>query len=708
MDIGNISEWQKRGVIIGILLMGILAFGLVKPANAAQLEDFLITVKTDNPGTSSSTAFTIPTTGAGYNYNVDCDDDETIDLANQTTDATCVYPAAGTYTIAISGNFPRIFFNYAGDAEKILSVDQWGDEQWTSMAFAFAGARNMIVNTIRPPDLSLVTDMSGMFNEATSVNAGLSAWNTSNVTDMSGMFSGATSFNGDISNWDTSNVTNMFAMFVGTPFNQNISLWNTAQVTNTSYMFERAAAFNQDIGAWNMSQVSDMSRMFDGASAFNQNLGSWNVSNVTNATFFLRNSGILVDNYDQLLTGWSSQTLQPNVVFGAGSTEYCATAAHDVLTQGPNNWTMTDGGPSSTCSSVNPYVEFSTSTASSTDETVANNFPVLLVQGVFNSPTQVVLSIIGGTAVQGVDYSMQVTTTITIPTGTYDGTMATALALPVPTLIPNSIVDGNRTIIFRLSNASVANVNNPLVGDADGNGDVYEIHTYTITDDDGGAGCATNSTDCGGGSSGCSTNSANCGGGGSSGCSTNSANCGGGGSSGCATNSANCGGGTSCDQGSLNACGTAFPVATATQGPLPTVPASTPNPDVGGEVLGERISIIDELILKYDCYTYAEGIRQLQIELQKQGYFPADFVPTTYYGNKTRAAVAKYLNDQAASMSLDELVKFAFKLGQRNNAVKRLQTELKAAGFFPANVPATGYRGQITKAAIAKYKAAHR
>ena len=80
-------------------------------------DDFVITVKTDNPGTSSNTQFTIPTySGETYNYNVDCDNDGLDEATAQTGNYTCSYASAGTYTISIKDNsgagtgFPRIYF----------------------------------------------------------------------------------------------------------------------------------------------------------------------------------------------------------------------------------------------------------------------------------------------------------------------------------------------------------------------------------------------------------------------------------------------------------------------------------------------------------------------------------------------------------------------------------------------------------------------
>ena len=82
--------------------------------------EFIIMVKTDNPGTSSSKQFTIPTKGSGYNYNVDCNNDGTNEAKTRTKNYTCSYASPGTYTIRISDNtgsgtgFPRIFLIMAG------------------------------------------------------------------------------------------------------------------------------------------------------------------------------------------------------------------------------------------------------------------------------------------------------------------------------------------------------------------------------------------------------------------------------------------------------------------------------------------------------------------------------------------------------------------------------------------------------------------
>ena len=68
--------------------------------------------------------------------------------------------------------------------------------------------------------------------------------------------------------FDTSQVTNMSHMFqLASSFNQPIGQWDTNQVTDMSYMFQFASSFNQPIGQWETNQVTNMSCMFAGASS---------------------------------------------------------------------------------------------------------------------------------------------------------------------------------------------------------------------------------------------------------------------------------------------------------------------------------------------------------------------------------------------------------------------------------------------------------
>lgn len=287
------------------------------PTNA-----FVTTWQTDNPGVSGPNEITIPTfTGETYNYTVDWGDGNT--STNQTGNATHTYATPGTYTVTISGIFPRIFFNGSGDRRKLLTIEQWGDNQWTSMDRAFFGCANLNITnpTIDNPDLS-------------------------NVTNMMSTFGGCTVFNGDITNWDVSNVTNMASTFNSArAFNQDISGWNMSNVTRTDQMFTRSENFNQDIGIWDVGNVTDMESMFSGADSFDQNIGSWDVSMVTTMEEMFDGVRLSLNNYDALLIGWNSRPLQPNVLFSGGDSQYCDGEAARTNMIATDGWIISDGGP---------------------------------------------------------------------------------------------------------------------------------------------------------------------------------------------------------------------------------------------------------------------------------------------------------------------------------------------------------------------------
>ncbi len=118
-------------------------------------------------------------------------------------------------------------------------------------------------------DVSSVTDMHGMFEEAWNFNQALNNWNVSNVTDMGAMFCLAKEFNQALNNWDVSNVTNMGSMFQDAKeFNQTLNNWNVSSVKYMGYMFKGTKEFNQALNDWDVSNVTDMYMMFRDAIAF--------------------------------------------------------------------------------------------------------------------------------------------------------------------------------------------------------------------------------------------------------------------------------------------------------------------------------------------------------------------------------------------------------------------------------------------------------
>jgi surface protein len=106
---------------------------------------------------------------------------------------------------------------------------------------------------------------------------------TTLVTDMSYLFENKTTLTPNISSWDTQNVITMKAMFKGaTLYNGNISYWNVSKVTDFSELFASTGGFNQDIGGWNTSNATVMDEMFYQAAVFNRDISDWCVPLITN------------------------------------------------------------------------------------------------------------------------------------------------------------------------------------------------------------------------------------------------------------------------------------------------------------------------------------------------------------------------------------------------------------------------------------------
>ena len=255
--------------------------------------------------TATDQTVTIPVGGSTATYDIDWGDGTT--EIDATGDRVHAYADADTYTVSISGGFDRIYLNsYSGDeaaenAGRLASIEQWGDASWSSMQNAFSGASNMVYLATDVPNLSRVTDMSGMFRDATAFDGNISSWDVSSVINMRDMFRTAAAFNQPISSWDVSSVIDMRNMFrSAADFNQPLSPWDVSSVTNMGGMFRSAADFNQPLSSWDVSSVKDMEFMFYDATAFNGNISSWDVSSVTDMkTMFFG-----ATDFDQPLSSW--------------------------------------------------------------------------------------------------------------------------------------------------------------------------------------------------------------------------------------------------------------------------------------------------------------------------------------------------------------------------------------------------------------------
>jgi surface protein len=355
--------------------------------------DFVTTWKTDNPGISNESTIAVPMVGGPYK--VDWNNDGIFDQSDLYGSVVHEFPKAGEYKIRISGNYDAIRFESESDRLKLVSLDQWGTNQWKSMASAFYLAENLQIAATDTPNFSAVTDMRLMFFGAplanpittswdtssvtsmalmfyaasnarpdtsgwdtsavtsmrgmfaySAANPDTSAWDTSSVTSMADMFYSASNARPDTSGWDTSSVTNVERMFAVSGAAPDTSGWDTSSIINMSFMFSENWTANPDTSGWNTSSVTDMSYMFHQALNANPNMSNWDVTSLLDATGMFMGVKLSTDNYEGLLVGWGSQELQPNVFFDGGQSTYCSDESATARANMVENdlWSISDGG----------------------------------------------------------------------------------------------------------------------------------------------------------------------------------------------------------------------------------------------------------------------------------------------------------------------------------------------------------------------------
>jgi uncharacterized repeat protein (TIGR01451 family) len=129
--------------------------------------------------------------------------------------------------------------------------------------------------------------------------------------------------------------------------------------------------------------------------------------------------------------------------------------------------------------SLRPFIQLSGATGTGVESVSSANLPSLLVTGASASAFNVTVTITGGTAVRGTDYTTPgggATFTVTVPAGTYNDT-----AIPLGITITNdTALESNETITFSLSTGASYTLGNTVTcGVA-----AQTTAAHTITDDD--------------------------------------------------------------------------------------------------------------------------------------------------------------------------------------------------------------------------------
>ncbi|KAF3982198.1 MAG: BspA family leucine-rich repeat surface protein, partial [Methylococcales symbiont of Hymedesmia sp. n. MRB-2018] len=284
----------SRLIVTTLLLLSVFLFSASAQASehisVSHTADDFVTKWRIPDGDTAARTIIFPGTG-NYEINWGDDDDgngvidesEMVSNSDEVGSISHIYRNSGDYTVVVSKvdtTFDIDRFNLwdeaigsktfrISNAEKLIDVQQWGKANWSSMENAFRSSNLGEITAEDTPDLSRVSNMQGMFFNASLFNGNIGGWNVSTVTNMISMFRNASIFNQDIGRWDVSSVANM------------------------RNMFSKASIFNQDIGEWDVSSVTDMGDMFSMANKFKQNLGRWYINEDID-----NNDGTLINYHD--------------------------------------------------------------------------------------------------------------------------------------------------------------------------------------------------------------------------------------------------------------------------------------------------------------------------------------------------------------------------------------------------------------------------
>jgi hypothetical protein len=100
-----------------------------------------------------------------------------------------------------------------------------------------------------------------------------------------------------------------------------------------------------DFSTTDTSNATSFNATFSACSVLDPPAHHFDVSSASNLAFMVSNTSFSNANYDLTLLAWSALTVQSGVSFNASGAQYTEAAARQILTDPPNSWAITDGGP---------------------------------------------------------------------------------------------------------------------------------------------------------------------------------------------------------------------------------------------------------------------------------------------------------------------------------------------------------------------------
>jgi len=360
---------------------------ILNPYRNSAVPASLPLIFTINTNLGTGTSMEIPTYGSGYDYSVKWGDG--VITSGHTTDASHTYAAHGVYTLEITGSFPQFYFFSAAYSNKLISIDNWGNINYsTSQNRAFNGTINLASLSNDISWINAVTDISVMFRttgltslpelmtldaatngdfafDQTPLNSLPSGMVLGNLTTANTMFvntnisylpSGmnlSSLTNGSSMFYTLSitslpnvmlldNLVNGYRMFSQTSLNYLPSGMTLPNLTTGTRMFRSTSISSLPIGM-NLSNLISGDLMFYGVPLTDLPSGM-TLPNLTNGNLMFFGSTINTVRYSQLLIDMESGNANTGVKFHGGNSKYNAsgeTARNALVARG---WIFTDGG----------------------------------------------------------------------------------------------------------------------------------------------------------------------------------------------------------------------------------------------------------------------------------------------------------------------------------------------------------------------------